>query len=210
MNTTEKILKYLRETYSPEAIIVYGSFADGSEGEHSDFDALVIAESEKRHDSSVIGGVVLDVFIRGAETFRGKFDPGEYVQVRDGWIVFDRDGTAARLKESVAAFIDSRPKKSADEISEDIGWCEKMVLRAARNDAEGYFRMHLLLVESLEIYCDIKGKYYEGPKKALRRMEKTDGEAFEVYAKALREFGRETLAAWVAYLRRIEEQKATR
>ena len=50
----DTIIKYLIETYSPDAIIVYGSFVDGSANEHSDFDALVIANSSKKHDSSVI------------------------------------------------------------------------------------------------------------------------------------------------------------
>lgn len=42
------IIKYIMETYSPEAIIVYGSYADGSANENSDFDALVITDSVKK------------------------------------------------------------------------------------------------------------------------------------------------------------------
>jgi predicted nucleotidyltransferase len=59
----EKIIRYLEETYSPDAIIIYGSFADGSANEHSDFDALVMADRDKLHDSSVIDGTILDVFV---------------------------------------------------------------------------------------------------------------------------------------------------
>jgi len=43
MEITDKIFAYLKDTYQPDAIIVYGSFADGSATKNSDFDALVIA-----------------------------------------------------------------------------------------------------------------------------------------------------------------------
>ena len=38
-------------------------------------------------------------------------------------------------------------------------------------------------------------------KKMLRLMEKSDAEAFGLYAKALREFDRESLSAWIDYLK---------
>ena len=37
--------------------------------------------------------------------------------------------------------------------------------------------------------------------KMLRLMEKSDAEAFGLYAKALREFDRESLSAWIDYLK---------
>ena len=43
MGIADRIIDYLKETYQPEAIIVYGSFADGSAISYSDFDAIVIA-----------------------------------------------------------------------------------------------------------------------------------------------------------------------
>ena len=39
----EAILKYIRERYHPTALILYGSYADGTNGPDSDFDALAIA-----------------------------------------------------------------------------------------------------------------------------------------------------------------------
>lgn len=60
----EQILSYLVETYAPKAILVYGSYADGSDNEHSDFDALVISGCQGRsHDMSMVNGVTLDVFV---------------------------------------------------------------------------------------------------------------------------------------------------
>ena len=203
MEITENIIHYLKETYHPDAVIVYGSFADASANEHSDFDALVIADHDKRHDASVIGGIILDVFIYPPDTFRSEYDPEEFVQVCDGKIVLDKNGIAEQLQKRVRSYIECKPKKTADEIRQEIEWCEKMILRTERDDAEGLFRWHWVLTDSLEIYCDVIGSFYYGPKKTLRCMEQTDKEAFRIYAKALKEFDRDSLSEWVSYLRRI-------
>ncbi|MGN8678430.1 hypothetical protein ACTNEA_06700 [Oscillospiraceae bacterium HCP3S3_F4] len=79
------------------------------------FDALIIAGKEKAHDSSIVDGVVLDVFVYPAETFSADYDPVEFVQVWDGKIVLDEHGIAGQLKakvlrefdrESLSAWID--------------------------------------------------------------------------------------------------------
>ena len=203
MDVSDKIICYLKETYQPEAIIVYGSFADGSASENSDFDALVIADREKTHDAAVIEGTVLDVFVYPADTFLSAYDPEEFVQVWDGKIITDKNGTAEWLQKQVLDHLARAPRKTPDEIRREIGWCEKMVLRAARNDAEGHYRWHWVLVDSLEIYCDVIGVRYFGPKKALRRMEQTDAAAFRRYTEALKAFRRESLLEWISYLRQI-------
>jgi len=100
-----KILSYIIDTYSPDSVIVYGSFADGSSDEDSDFDALVIADGEPRHDRSTVAGTMLDVFICPPRAFEAEFDPDEFVQILDGQIVLDKSGTAARLMDAVRAYV---------------------------------------------------------------------------------------------------------
>ena len=157
------------------------------------------------HDASVIDGLILDVFIYPTDTFLSAYDLEEFVQVRDGSIVLDKNGIAEGLQKRVHSYIESKPKKSADEIRQEIAWCEKMVLRTMRDDAEGYYRWHWVLFDSLEIYCDVNGSFYYGPKKTLRRMEQIDEEAFRIYAEALKEFDRGSLSEWVSYLKRISD-----
>ena len=57
-----------------------------------------------------------------------------------------------------------------------------------------------LLTDSLSIYYDLRGEYYFGPKKALRRMVNTAPDDAAVYARALHEPSPENLAAWVGVL----------
>lgn len=64
MISLEQILQYIQEAYAPLSIILYGSYADGTNNLNSDFDALVItSEHELFHDTSIVNGIPLDVFV---------------------------------------------------------------------------------------------------------------------------------------------------
>ena len=201
MNIPDKITDHLTQTYHPLAVIVYGSYADGSVGANSDFDALVITDDVMKHDTSVIGGTVLDVFVHPVRDFKTGYDPKEYIRLFDGIILTDTDGIADRLIKDVQYNIDNTPAKTTGEIADEVSWCEKMLARTARGDAEGHYRRHWLLTDSAEIYCDVKGLYYHGPKKTLRYMEQNDPRAFRLYSSALAEQGTDSLAAWTAFLK---------
>lgn len=207
MISMESILEYLKKTYRPSGIIAYGSFADGSANAHSDFDALVIADvPAPLHDGAVVGGTELDVFVYPTANFRGDYDREEYVQVFDGNILLDEDGSAAALKQSVLDYLDSFPAKTREENEKNVSWCEKMLLRAERGDAEGFFRWHWLLTDSLQIYCDLRSWRYFGPKKSLRRMRAEDAEGYQRYCAALAGLDYGALSAWIGYLRALMEK----
>ena len=203
-----EILEYLKQTYAPVSIIVYGSYSDGSNSSGSDFDALVIAKDHRRfHDVSYIGATQLDVFVYPAAYFDAAFDPGEFVQIFDGAVILDTDGCGTSLKERVLNHIRQLPRKTAEEIRTEIEWCKKMLLRTRRDDAEGMFRWHWLLADSLEIFCDAAGHPYWGPKKSLRWMEREYPEAFRIYSAALFPCGRDALEKWVLTLENFSQQR---
>lgn len=198
----QKIIEYIKNRYDPISVIVYGSFADGSNNEHSDFDALVIVkDGEKLHDVSFVNEIQLDVFVYPASYFKNDFDCEEIIQIFDGKIILDNDGVGQKLKERVNGYLESLPyKKTAKENREQVEWCKKMLLRAGRKDAEGMFRWHWLLTESLEIYFDLLGKMYFGPKKSLRYMKENQPAAFEMYSAALQNLDYEALERWIGFL----------
>ena len=201
------ILSYLAAAYDPIAIIVYGSFADGTSNLFSDFDALLVtADGERRHDDRFVEFTQLDVFVHPLSDFQGEYDPAEYARIYGGQILLDRDGMAAALLERVTQWVDSRAKKTQEELDFNVSWCEKMLRRAERTDAEGCFRRHWLLVESLEIYTELRGWPYLGPKKALAQLEKKDRAVFALYEKALTQNEYASLAAWVEHIRERYEK----
>ena len=202
----DRILKYIREKYAPLSIILYGSYADGTNHPSSDFDALVItADHEPFHDTSLVDGIPLDVFVYPQSYFDGEYSCEDFLQIHDGRILADSGGIGEALQEKVRSFLRNRAVKTDAEIRASVDWCVKMLERAKRGDCEGMFRWHWLLIDSPEIYCDILRHPYLGPKKTLRWMEETQPGAFDCYSRALRTLRIECLEEWVAHIQNLSE-----
>ena len=80
-----------------------------------------------------------------------------------------------------------------------------MSARAKRCDCEGLFRWHWVLIDSLEIFCNIMQQPYLGPKKSLKWMEKAQPEAFDCYKKALQHFRMDDLNEWIGYIKKTNK-----
>ena len=198
----EKIIAYIQQTYNPLSIILYGSYASGTNNLNSDFDSLVIScDHEQFHDTSFVNGIQLDVFVYPASYFDGSFDCNEFIQIFDGKILVDHDERGKTLQTKVRSYLQNRPQKSKAELDASVDWCVKMLARVRRYDAEGMFRWHWVLIDSLEIFCDIMHHPYLGPKKSLKWMEENHPSAFACYKKALEDFSMDSLANWIAYIK---------
>ena len=196
----ERVIKYIKDKYNPLCIILYGSYADGTNNLNSDFDALVIAaDHEQFHDTSFVDGVPLDVFVYPSMYFEGEYECEDFVQIHDGRIITDSNGIGKTLQENVRAYLRKLPVKSSEEIQASVDWCVKMFERAKRGDCEGMFRWHWVLIDSLEIFFDIMHHPYFGPKKTLKWMEEKHPESFDCYIKALQNLDMECLEEWVVH-----------
>ena len=198
----EQIIKYIQNKYNPLSVILYGSYANGTNNLNSDFDALVIsADHEQCHDTSFVSGTALDVFVYPASFFDGDYNREDFIQIFDGRILSDSNDIGKNLQSNVQLFIQNRPHKTNAEIQANIDWCVKMLDRAKRQDAEGMFRWHWVLIDSLEIFCDIMQYPYWGPKKSLNWMAENYPSAFACYQKALQDFSMDSLEAWILYIK---------
>ena len=199
------IIDYIKTKYAPLSIIVYGSYADSTNNENSDFDALVISESyEVYHDTAFVDGVQLDVFVYPVSYFAADCDPEEFVQIYDGKIIFDTSDIVQSLKSRVRSYVEERAIKNDEEINGLLDWLEEMRLRAKRNDAEGMFRRHWLLTDSLEIFCNVVKYPYFGPKKTLGWMKTAYPKEYRLYEKALNEFSDDSIDEWLLHLKNIK------
>ncbi len=193
----ETIISYLKDKYSPLTIILYGSYADGSNNQNSDFDALLIVNGSKYHDVSIVGGVQLDVFVYPYEEIETDIDCNEFVQIFDGNVILDTNEIGCNLKNKVISYINSIPQKSVQDIQDEAEWCKKMLARVERGDAEGCYRWHWLLIDSLEIVCDILQQPYRGPKKSIRWLKENHLNLYEIYNNALKEMKFDALKKWI-------------
>lgn len=152
----EQIIEYIKQTYSPLSIILYGSYANGTNNLNSDFDALVISHHhEEFHDTSFVNGIQLDVFVYPETYFNEDYDCSNFVQIFDGKVVMDTSGKGKAIQDNVLLYLKNRPSKAKEAIQADVDWCIKMLNRAKRGDFEGMFRWHWVLIDSLEIFCEI-------------------------------------------------------
>ena len=198
----EEILKYIQEKYNPLTVILYGSYADGTNNLNSDFDALVItSDHELFHDTSIVNGIPLDVFVYPKKYFDVEYACEDFVQIHDGRIFTDSNGIGKALQEKVQAYLRNRAVKSSAEIRASVDWCIKMLERAKRGDCEGMFRWHWVLTDSLEIFCDIMQHPYLGPKKTLKWMEETQPKSFDCYNRALHALRMERLEEWITHIK---------
>ena len=198
----EKIIDYIKQRYNPLSIILYGSYANGTNNLNSDFDALVISfDHEQFHDTSFVDGIQLDVFVYPASYFEGDYDCNDFIQIFDGKIIVDHDEQGETLQAKVQSYLQNRPQKSKAEIDASVNWCIKMLARVKRCDAEGMFRWHWVLIDSLEIFCDVMRQPYWGPKKSLKWMEENHPSAFACYQTALTDLSMESLENWVLYIK---------
>lgn len=196
----QMILDYLKSTYHPHTVILYGSYANDTNGPDSDFDALVIADGAlPPHDASVINGVQLDVWLLSTVDL-ARVSPADYTHILPGRILLDERGMAAKLLQDVQAADDAAPMPDDDTIAANVSWCRKMLRRTERGDAEGYYRWHWLMTDSLEIACQALRIRYRGPKKSLRLLEAADPEGFALYRNALASIDSPALPEWIAYI----------
>ncbi len=194
----QEILSYLKEKYKPLSVILYGSYANGTNTETSDLDALLIIENGTQvHDTNMICGTRLDVFIYPKIYFETVPSLDCFVQIADGRILTDTDGIGAGLMTKVRSYIDAIPKKSDAEIADELAWCRKMLTRAASKDTEGLYRRHWLLIDSLEIACDVLGFRYCGPKKSLIWLKNAHSPLFALYTRALAQFDMDSIRDWI-------------
>ncbi len=200
----KKIIEYIEKAYKPITIIVYGSYSDGSNNQHSDFDAIVISnDCDLHHDVSFIDGVQLDLFVYPKSFFESNVDFSNFTHLFHSDVMKDTDNYGANLVSNITEYVENLKGKTIEELKTDISWCNKMLLRIKEKDIEGMFRWHLLLVESLEIFCSIKGKQYFGSKKTLKWMVTEHPKAYKYYKNALFSLEIKHLEAWINYLSKI-------
>jgi len=200
----KRLIEYLEHTYSPRAVLVYGSYARGDNDEYSDFDCMLIADEKIiPHDDSVVDGVRLDCFIfTPDETADGELDA--FLTAYDAEIVRD-DGTAANLKARVRSYVDGY---AADEDEKRLvkGWIAKTVERMKKDDEEGAYRGILLLSESLSDYCLLRDIFYFGSKQTISRLKNEDAEGYRLFRAAVTGRTNGEIAAWALYAAGISEE----
>ena len=167
-------------------ILLYGSRADGTDNEFSDYDVAAFADvPATTRDTRIVDGRFLDVFLHPSAVLR---EPSkEYLTLRGSRILVQRRTEASDFLAGLDAIFDRGPDVlSDDEIEARRTWARKMALRMRRGDIEGNFRRAWLLTALLEDYFSLRGMWYEGPKKSFRWLMASDLATYRAFDDALK------------------------
>ena len=195
----EKIIRYLKETYHPRALMVYGSYQRGDQDEYSDFDCMIVVNAkEKKHDETVIDGVPLDCFIFTAEETERE-DADTFLTAYDSEIVLD-DGIGAALRERVREYVRAHTVTASEDKDFIRAWYRKTLRRMEKNDDEGNYRAAALLGESLTDYFLLRDMFYFGSKKGAAYLKAHDPAGYALFHEAVTRRELKEITAWAEYV----------
>ena len=166
-------------------ILLYGSRADGSANQFSDYDVAAFADVPRTvRDTRILDGQFLDVFVHPEAIL--KEPTAEYLSLRDSKVLAQRGGEATEFLARLDAIFHAGPDPlPEDEIGARKVWAWKMLARMQRPDIEGNYRRTWLLTALLEDYFHIRGLWYQGPKKSFIVLKNIDAQTFSAFDAAL-------------------------
>ncbi|WP_223253484.1 nucleotidyltransferase domain-containing protein [Chromobacterium amazonense] len=181
-----RILADLARDARLHTVLLYGSRADGSANQGSDYDIVAFGALEQViRDTRRIDGEYLDLFLYPD----GVLDAPDatMLRLRGAHVLRQRGDEAERFLAKLDAIHAAGPAcLPEDELQARRAWAHKMAARMARGDIEGNYRRVWLLTALLEDYFVLRGLWYEGPKKALRWLEANDAQSWRAFDQALR------------------------
>lgn len=167
-------------------ILLYGSRANGTENEFSDYDIAAFADvPAAKRDTRVVAGQFLDVFLHPEAALAAPST--EHLTLRGSRILVQRGSEASAFLARLDAMFDRGPEPlPPDEIDARRTWAGKMALRMRRGDIEGDFRRVWLLTALLEDYFALRGMWYQGPKKSFQWLREFDAATHRAFENALK------------------------
>jgi predicted nucleotidyltransferase len=181
----EKAASEFTARHGAHTIFLYGSRADGTYGNDSDYDFAAFAAIDTtiriaRWDD----GRYLDAFIYPEVVLQEPTK--EHLSLIGAKIVLQRERSGEEFLNALDDIYKRGPTRKSDEDIEVLKvWAHKMAMRIERGDVEGHYRRSWLLTALLEDYFHINGIWWEGPKKALRWLEKNDSATYQHFVAAL-------------------------
>jgi len=176
----------LVQHHGAHTVLLYGSRADGSATEDSDYDLAAFGNTAAVfRDARLVEGSYLDAFLYPDSVLAAP--TGQHLKLRGSRVLVQRDSLATTFLERLEDLYRRGPEPlPQDEAVARKAWAHKMLSRAERSDAEGDYRRAWLLTALLEDYFSLRREWFEGPKKALRWLAQFDQPTFEAFSLALK------------------------
>lgn len=180
-----EIRRVLVDRYGCHTVLLYGSRAHGTPGSGSDWDVLGVRETgDTVREVREIGDAWLDAFVHPESHF-DTLDEGA-LRLLGAKVVVDMRGFASKLLSRVHDLERRGPRPlPADEEATLRAWFPKTLERIARDDVEARYRRAWLLVDALEAWFRLRGRFYRGPKQSFAWLKEHEPAVHEVFDRAL-------------------------
>jgi hypothetical protein len=171
----------LQEKYKPHTIILYGSRAREDFTPSSDIVVCFVNGATPIQDAREFEGFYLDAWVYGSDAMSASTD--ELLRVADGYCLYDCEGHGEAFLKQLQQRIEQGPKLlSSSERQHTKQWVDKMLERAKSSDVESLYRRYWLAVDLLQIYFDLRGQWYWGPKKSLIWLREHDSIGYHLFS----------------------------
>jgi len=181
----EAICEELVSVHGVHTILLYGSRADGSASDDSDYDIAAFGPiTELLRIARPQGLGYLDAWVYPNESLAEPTE--ESLRLRGSKVLLQRGDAVEVFLANIESMYRRGPTRlTSNEIQARRVWARKMLARIERADPEGNYRRIWLLQALLEDYFQQRGLWFEGPKKALRWLAASDVPAYHAYCQAL-------------------------
>ncbi|UTV28789.1 nucleotidyltransferase domain-containing protein [Photobacterium atrarenae] len=182
----EDLVRALQVQYQPHTIIFYGSRARGDATASSDIDiACFVDDHPELKDARLFQGVYLDNWVYPTQAM--QHISKDTLRFADGDCLVDQRGLGKEFLAKVRNKLAAGPERlSESDRTHTIEWISKMLKRIETEDVEGMYRRCWLQLELLEIYFQLRGQWFFGPKKSLQYLKSKDPVAYHLFSDTYR------------------------
>jgi len=188
----------LMEATEVEALILFGSRADGRAGEWSDVDFYAFhREGGHRVWRTEALGREVRCFSYNAAVLKTECTLPEFSVVKIGIPVYDPYGMGALFLEKIKKGRENAPRMPEEAKRRLRAWIESMLSAAFLGTPEANYLRLRATVRCLEALFLLSGQIYPGEKMACMMLERDAPEAFRLYMRAIsKNAGEEDVRAW--------------
>jgi hypothetical protein len=163
----QRLCDELVQRHGVHTVILYGSRANNTAVAGSDIDVAAFwPQAHTLRDTRLFHGEYLDLFIY-PDTLLAQ-PSADDLKLRGGQVLLQRGQEGDHCLAALDVLHAAGPLPlPADELQARRDWARKMLGRIARGDTEGHYRRAWLQMALLEDWFVLRGRWYEGPKRAL-------------------------------------------
>jgi len=142
MNQEQKLTQYILNKYSPRAILIHGSRANGYAREHSDWDFVILVDKDTEVLREIVDGANIEIRVMKLPFNSESIDKWLIFRGDNVKVVFDPDNLSPDIINRVTEYYKKPIPLRADDISAHNAWYRSHLdgMIDYKDEQEAFFR----------------------------------------------------------------------